>query len=267
VIVLITLIALCAPLIAHLVGHGPNTQYLDTGLEVISKRAGEDEDHPELEEGEVVVGLAVAAGGDPAPGFQPRVGAFDGPAVPRLRVGGAESPAAAAPDLTGRCAQRRRLAGAARFADPGLDLACAQLLLELGGGVAAVGPQLVRFDPALEQLIDQRQQVAALVLVAGAHADRERRPVGVYDEVVAATAAAGECARDLRAPFFASTSDASTINRDQSSRPPSANSRCNTTSACANKPLRCHSSSRRRHVSPDGNPNSRYGTCNHGVSV
>jgi len=32
VIVLITLVALCAPLIAHLVGHGPNTQYLDTGL-------------------------------------------------------------------------------------------------------------------------------------------------------------------------------------------------------------------------------------------
>jgi peptide/nickel transport system permease protein len=32
VIVLITLIALCAPLIAHLVGHGPNAQYLDTGL-------------------------------------------------------------------------------------------------------------------------------------------------------------------------------------------------------------------------------------------
>jgi peptide/nickel transport system permease protein len=32
VIVLIALVAIVAPLIAHLAGHGPNTQYLDTGL-------------------------------------------------------------------------------------------------------------------------------------------------------------------------------------------------------------------------------------------
>jgi peptide/nickel transport system permease protein len=32
VIVLIVLFGLCAPLVAHLVGHGPNDQYLDTGL-------------------------------------------------------------------------------------------------------------------------------------------------------------------------------------------------------------------------------------------
>jgi peptide/nickel transport system permease protein len=32
VILLIVLVALCAPLIAHIVGHGPNDQHLDTGL-------------------------------------------------------------------------------------------------------------------------------------------------------------------------------------------------------------------------------------------
>jgi len=57
------------------------------GLEVISKWLGEDEDHAEVEEGEVVVGFAVVAGGDAAFCFQPGVGAFDREAVRRLRVG------------------------------------------------------------------------------------------------------------------------------------------------------------------------------------
>ena len=34
------------------------------GLELISKRAQEDDDHPQLEEGEVVGGLAVTASRD-----------------------------------------------------------------------------------------------------------------------------------------------------------------------------------------------------------
>jgi len=58
-----------------------------SGLEVISKWLGEDEDHAEVEEGEVVVGFAVVAGGDAAFCFQPGVGAFDREAVRRLRVG------------------------------------------------------------------------------------------------------------------------------------------------------------------------------------
>ena len=32
VVIVLALVAVCAPLIAHLVGHGPNTQYLTTGL-------------------------------------------------------------------------------------------------------------------------------------------------------------------------------------------------------------------------------------------
>jgi hypothetical protein len=39
------------------------------GLELISECAEEDEDHPELEEGEVVLGFSVAACRDPAAGF------------------------------------------------------------------------------------------------------------------------------------------------------------------------------------------------------
>jgi hypothetical protein len=122
-------------------------------------------------------------------------------------------------------------------------------------------------DTAAAQLVDQRQQMRPLVLVAGRDPDSERGTVSVYGEVVAATGAATERARDLLAPLFASTNDASTITRDQSSPPTPASCSCNTTSARANKPRSVHSSNRRRHVSPDGNPNSRYGTCNQGVSV
>jgi len=46
-------------------------------------------------------------------------------------------------------------------------------------GIAAVGPELVRVDPSRRQQIEQRQQVALLVLVAGPEADRERQPAGV----------------------------------------------------------------------------------------
>jgi hypothetical protein len=48
-----------------------------------------------------------------------------------------------------------------------------------GRGVAAVGPELGRADPAPLEFVEQRQQVAALVLVAGAELDRERQPAGV----------------------------------------------------------------------------------------
>ena len=48
------------------------------------------------------------------------------------------------------------------------------------------------------------------VLVAGCQSQRQRRSVGVYGQVVAAAGAAQERARDLLAPFLASTSDAST---------------------------------------------------------
>jgi hypothetical protein len=99
-------------------------------LELISKRFGQDEDHRELEEGLVGVGFAVAAGGDAAAGFQPGVGAFDGPAVAGLRVAGLGRAFAAAPD--GRRLLWRRLAAAAPLADPRLDPAREQLLLEFG---------------------------------------------------------------------------------------------------------------------------------------
>jgi len=85
--------------------------------------------------------------------------------------------------------------------------------------------------------------------------------------VVAAARAAHERARDLLAPFFASTSDASTISRDQSNLSASANCCCNAANAAGNKPRADHSSNRRRHVSPLGKPSSRNGTCNQGVSV
>ena len=99
-----------------------------------------------------------------------------------------------------------------------------------------------------------------LVLVASRKPQRERQTAGVYRQLVAASGPAQERARDLLAPFFASTSEASTITRDQSSLPAAANSCCKTCSAAAKSPRRDHSSKRRRHVSPLGNPSSRYGT-------
>ena len=87
---------------------------------------GEDDDHRELEEGEVVVGFVVAAGGDAAFGFQPGVGTFDGPALTGERVWGFRLALAAAPDLAPGRAGWEWVAGAAAFADPGFDLAGAQ---------------------------------------------------------------------------------------------------------------------------------------------
>lgn len=95
------------------------------GLELVSKRAGEDDDHPEVEEGEVVVGFAVAAGGDAPFGFQPGVCAFDGPAVAGLRVACLDPSSFAAPDRARWCPARDWVAGAAPLADPRLDRAFA----------------------------------------------------------------------------------------------------------------------------------------------
>lgn len=84
-----------------------------------------------MEEGEVVVGFAVAAGCDPPFCFQPGVGAFDRPAVAGLRVGGFQLAFLAAPDLTGLGACGDRLAAPAWLADAGFDPSIADLLLEL----------------------------------------------------------------------------------------------------------------------------------------
>ena len=88
------------------------------GQELISKWFCEDEDHAEVEEGEVVVGFAVAAGRDPSFRFQPGVGSFDGPAVSCLRVTCFDPSFLAAPDLADDLARGDRLPGATALADP-----------------------------------------------------------------------------------------------------------------------------------------------------
>src|SRR5689334_3324061 len=91
--------------------------------ELISKRTDEDQDHRELDEGEVVVGFAVATDRDPTPRLQPGVRALDRPALTRLRIARLEAALLAAPDLAGRAGGRDRLATAAAFADTRLDAA------------------------------------------------------------------------------------------------------------------------------------------------
>lgn len=78
-----------------------------------------------MEEGEVVVGVAVSPGGDPPSCFEPGVGPFDGPAVACLGVTGFEAAFLSAPDFACRCSGWDRFAGAAWLADPGFDLAFA----------------------------------------------------------------------------------------------------------------------------------------------
>jgi len=146
------------------------------GQELISKRPREDDDHPQLEKGEVVGGLAVTAGGDPAQRLQPSVRALDRPAVAGLRVTCLQPPLLASPNLARRGTGRDRVARPPRFADPRLDRSFAQCLLECRRGVAAVGPELARTDPGLGERVDQRQQVALLVLVAGRKPDGEGAP-------------------------------------------------------------------------------------------
>jgi hypothetical protein len=150
-----------------------------------------------------------------------------------------------------------RLAAFAGLADAGADLPLGQRPLVRAGGVAAVGPQLARLDPQVGERVEQRQQVTLLVLVSGREPDRERFAGRLDYEVEATARAAAERARDLLAPFFASTSEQSTITRDQSSLSASSNCCCSTRIACWKAPRADHSSIRRRHVSPLGRPSSR----------
>ena len=131
----------------------------------------ECDEHGEVEEGEVVVCFAVASGGDASFGFEPGVGAFDGEAVAGEWVGDFDVSLAAALDLTGFGAGWDRVAGAAAFADPGVDLAVGELLADRAGVVAAVGADLEWVDAALSERVDQRDQMSLFVLAAGRESD------------------------------------------------------------------------------------------------
>lgn len=112
-------------------------------------------DHAEVEEGEVVVGFAVAAGLDSAFRFEPGVGAFDGPAVAAQRVTGLVVSSPAAPDLGCRLIAGDRLPRAPSFADPRLDLPLAKGLVECFGVVAAVSPYFLGSDLPVGERVDQ----------------------------------------------------------------------------------------------------------------
>jgi hypothetical protein len=71
------------------------------------------------------------------------------------------------------------LSGTAALADHRLDSAQPQLAAQLGAVVAAVCPKLGRHEATSEQLVNKRQKVQPLVLVAGADPDRKRRAGGI----------------------------------------------------------------------------------------
>jgi hypothetical protein len=127
----------------------------------------------DLDDCEPEFGPSFPAGRDSPPVTQPAVGAFDRPAVPGVGVGGFRAQPAPTPDLTGWCAGRDRLAWPALPANPRIDPARQQLRVQVGRRVATVGPQLGRDQAAAEQVVNERQQLGALVLVARADPDRE----------------------------------------------------------------------------------------------
>ena len=152
-----------------------------------------------MEEGEVVVGFAVAAGRDPAFLLSARRWC-----VRRASGGG----------LAGRgsfsvvsfAALESRTGGS--WDHPfGLALALigassrgSTLIERPRGGMRMARQFRVAGMPA-QKACRSRQQVPPLVLVAAAQPDRERRPVRVYGEVETAAGPALERARDLLAPF------------------------------------------------------------------
>ena len=116
---------------------------------------------------------------DASPGAEPAVGAFDWPAVAAGGVGGLEATAASAPDFADGCAFGDRVACSAWSADAWLDRAGAHRLLQRGRGIAAVGPELAGRQTTRLQSVKQRQQMGALVLVAGTDPDRKRGTGGI----------------------------------------------------------------------------------------
>jgi hypothetical protein len=127
--------------------------------------AGEDEGAGELGEGEVELGSAFPAGRDASVCVEPGVGAFDRPALGCLGVAGAA------------------FAWAAFLDDARFDATLADRDAEVFGVVAAVGEDLVgsvavAFAQRRDR-VDDRERVAAVVVVGRAQKDRERRAVSV----------------------------------------------------------------------------------------
>ena len=148
--------------------------------------------------------------------FEPGVGAFDGPAVAGLGVGGTQ--AAFLPRQTSRVGVP---SGIGSWRRRGLLIRgsiCARAAPARGRGRHSRGRPTPRGGGCRGARGHPR---AAAGGDARSRCRREpqlqRCPVRVYGEVVAAAGPAQERARDLLAPFLASTSEASTITRDQSS--------------------------------------------------
>ena len=165
--------------------------------------------------------VGFGADGEAAEAADPGVGAFDDPAAAGEGVGGAGDALASAGAGSGGLAGRERVAWSAAFADQGGDRAVAQLVAERVAAVAAVGEDVGGLVAVGAQFVDQWQQMRALVLVAWPQADCQGPPEGVYREVIlgAGKPAVDGAWTDQVAPFLASTIEASTTTRCQSSLP------------------------------------------------
>ena len=129
----------------------------------------------------------------------------------------------------------------------------------------AVGP-VAAAAPERRDRVDEVDEVAAVVVVGRTQMERQRQAASVAGEVQlrAGTAAVCRAFADLPAPLFAGTIVESTIARCQSIASSVASRCCSLATSCGQTPARCHSSSRRQHVFPDGFPGCR-GSARQGI--
>jgi hypothetical protein len=127
-----------------------------------------------MQEGEVVVRLAIAPDGDPAFTLQPRVRPLDWPAVTSLRI---ERPLRSPPSTPDHSALRLgwdRISCPAPLGDVRSNTTLAQSLSQRSGVIAPVGPKLAGMDAATFECVQERQQMPALILVTCGQPDRKR---------------------------------------------------------------------------------------------
>ena len=194
------------------------------------------------------VAAAFVADEEPLEVVQPGEGALDDPAV-----------AAETGAVLGLAARDHRL-----------DAALADEAPVLVVVVSAIGEQRV-WSPTRaaaaathsRHRVEQWDQLGDVVAVAARDREGERDPGCVDEEMLlgAGTASVDRARARFGAPFFACTWLESTIARDHSISPAARSRSSRSACSLSQTPARCHSSSRRQHVTPEPKPSSGGRCC------
>ena len=154
--------------------------------------------------------------------------------------------------------------------DHGLDAARADEAAVLVMVIAAIGEQDIWSSTRSSATatnrrhrVKQRDQLGDVVAVAARDREGERDPACVDEQVLlgAWTASVDRARARFGTPFFACTWLESTIARDHSISPAVRNRSSRSACSRSQTPARCHSSSRRQHVTPEPKPSSGGRCC------